>query len=102
MSDVLAVCTTFWGLLMGLAPLLQIRVIVRSRTATGISVAWILILLVGFMLWLAYGIVQRDVPLIISNTVAATVSTGLLLTVLRFRRGVGTPGAAGGRSGVAH
>lgn len=85
MSTVLAYATTFWGLLMGLAPLLQVRVIVRERTSEGVSVGWVVILLVGFMLWLAYGIVNRDVPLIIANVVAATVTTTLLTTMWVFR-----------------
>jgi uncharacterized protein with PQ loop repeat len=90
-STTLALVTTFWGLLMGLAPLLQVRVIVREKDATGTSVAWISILLVGFLLWLAYGIVQRDVPLILSNIVAATVTTTLLVTIGVYRRRGGVP-----------
>lgn len=86
MSIALASITTFWGLLMGLAPLLQIRVIVRERSAGGISIGWIVILLIGFLLWLAYGIVNQDLPLIVTNSVAVTVTTGLLLTVRRYRR----------------
>lgn len=85
MSAVLALVTTFWGLLMGLAPLLQVRVIVRDRSSEGVSVGWVLILLIGFLLWLTYGIVNRDVPLIISNVVAAVVTTTLLVTIRRYR-----------------
>lgn len=85
MSTVLAYVTTFWGLLMGLAPLLQVRVIIRDRTSEGVSVGWVLILLVGFLLWLAYGIANSDVPLIVANVVAAMVTTTLLIVMWRFR-----------------
>lgn len=82
----IAVITTVWGLLMGLAPLLQIRVILRTRDSAGTSVAWVVILLIGFLLWLAYGISRRDLPLIVSNVAAASVSSALLVTIAVHRR----------------
>ena len=86
MSGALAVATTCWGLLMGLAPLLQIRLIVRERDARGTSLAWVLILLVGFLLWLAYGVVNRDLPIIICNVVSVVVTTSLVITVRLYGR----------------
>ena len=85
MSSAIAYVTTFWGLLMGLAPLLQVRVILRERSSEGISAGWVMILLVGFLLWLAYGFVNRDVPLIITNVVAVSVTATLLVTMRRYR-----------------
>lgn len=86
MSSALAVVTTGWGLLMGLAPLLQIRVIVRERDASGTSLGWVVILLVGFLLWLAYGVVNQDLPIIITNTVSVTVTATLLITMRIYAR----------------
>ena len=85
MSSAIAYVTTFWGLLMGLAPLLQVRVIVRERSSEGISPGWVMILLIGFLLWLVYGFVNRDVPLMITNVVAVSVTTTLLITMRRYR-----------------
>ncbi len=85
MSSAIAYVTTFWGLLMGLAPLLQVRVIVRERSSEGISAGWVMILLIGFLLWLVYGFVNRDVPLMITNVVAVSVTTTLLITMRRYR-----------------
>ena len=70
---------------MGLAPLLQVRVIVRERSSEGISAGWVMILLIGFLLWLVYGFVNRDVPLMITNVVAVSVTTTLLITMRRYR-----------------
>jgi MtN3 and saliva related transmembrane protein len=81
-SHTLALVTTCWGLLMGLAPLLQVRVIVRERDSSGTSLSWVLILLVGFVLWFTYGVVNHDVPIVISNIVAVIVTTTLLVTAL--------------------
>ena len=85
MSSAIAYVTTFWGLLMGLAPLLQVRVIVRERSSEGLSAGWVMILLIGFLLWLVYGFVNRDVPLMITNVVAVSVTTTLLITMRRYR-----------------
>jgi uncharacterized protein with PQ loop repeat len=89
MSNTLAVVATSWGVLMALAPLLQLRVILRERDASGTSKTWIAVLLIGFVLWLSYGISTGSVPLIISNTLSGTVALILLVTALMFsnRRG---------------
>ncbi len=86
MYQTLAFVTTGWGLLMGLAPLLQVRVIVRDRNAAGTSLGWVLILLVGFGLWLTYGVVNNDLPIVITNAVAAVVTTALVITVRVYSR----------------
>jgi MtN3 and saliva related transmembrane protein len=83
MSQALALATTFWGLLMGLAPVLQIRVILRDRDASGTSLGWVVVLLVGFVLWLAYGVMKQDVPIVVTNIVAVVVTAMLLAVVLR-------------------
>ena len=86
MSTYLAVAAATWGVAMSFAPLLQIRAIRAHGTSQAVSVGYQQILLVGFVLWLAYGIAIRNVPLMITNTVAAAVCTATILVVLRFRR----------------
>jgi MtN3 and saliva related transmembrane protein len=71
---------------MALAPILQIRVIVRNRDAGGTSPAWVCILLIGFLLWLAYGIVNGALPLIIANVCAVVTAVALLITMYIYRR----------------
>jgi uncharacterized protein with PQ loop repeat len=71
---------------MGLAPLLQVRIIIRERDATRTSLGWPLILLVGFVVWFAYGAVKHNLPLMVSNTVAVIASTTLVITALIYRR----------------
>ena len=67
MLSVLAWATTCWGLVMSLSPLLQVRVVIRRRDSTGASIAWPAVLLVGFVLWLLYGLVIGNVPLIVTT-----------------------------------
>lgn len=86
MRSALAFMATGWGLLMSLAPLLQIRVIVRRRDSSGISIAWITVLFTGFILWLCYGAVIGNMPLIVTNAVSSVASAATLAAILRFRK----------------
>jgi MtN3 and saliva related transmembrane protein len=85
MPTFLALATTSWGLLMSLAPLLQVRIVVRRRTSAGVSVGWIVVLLIGFILWLCYGAITNDPPLVITNSVSCAV-TGITLVVILIYR----------------
>ena len=71
---------------MALGPLLQVRKIVRHQSARTISIGYFVVLLVGFLLWLAYGIAADNWALIIPNTVAAVVISGTIVVTLRYRR----------------
>jgi uncharacterized protein with PQ loop repeat len=82
---VLAATAASWGVAMALAPLLQIRQIRRHRSSRSVSVAYQQVLLVGFVLWLAYGIADANWALIVPNTVAAVVSLLTIGVVLRYR-----------------
>jgi MtN3 and saliva related transmembrane protein len=86
MESALAVAAATWAIAMALGPLLQIRKIVRHQSARTISVGYFVVLLIGFLLWLAYGIAADNWALIIPNTVAAVVISAAILVTLRYRR----------------
>ena len=86
MLSALAWATTCWGLVMSLSPLLQVRVVIRRRDSTGASIAWPAVLLVGFVLWLLYGLVIGNVPLIVTNAVSLLVCLLTVAVLLRYRR----------------
>ena len=80
-----AVAAAAWGVAMALSPLLQIRTILAHRSSQAVSIAYQQVLLVGFLLWLAYGIADGNMALIVPNTVAALVSATTIAVTLRFR-----------------
>ena len=55
-TTVLAVSASAWGVAMALSPVLQIRTMVSLRSSRGISLGYLPVLLVGFALWLGYGL----------------------------------------------
>ena len=83
---VLAVAASSWGVLMGIAPLLQIRRMLRERSSRDVSLGYFMILLAGFLLWISYGIAASNLVLVIPNTVALLVGILLVMVALRLRR----------------
>jgi MtN3 and saliva related transmembrane protein len=82
----LAFAAATWGVAMALSPLLQIRAMHAHQTSQAVSVAYQQVLLVGFALWLAYGIALHNLALIVPNTIAGIVSLTTILVARRFRR----------------
>jgi MtN3 and saliva related transmembrane protein len=84
----LAVAAAAWGVLMGVSPVLQIRRMLRQRSSRDVSVGYFSILLVGFLLWIGYGIASRNLALIVPNTVALLIGVSTIAIALRLRRQV--------------
>jgi MtN3 and saliva related transmembrane protein len=83
---VLAVTASAWGVLMGLAPVLQIRRMLRERSSREVSLGYFLILLTGFLLWISYGLAAGNMALVIPNCIAFMVGITLVAVALRLRR----------------
>jgi MtN3 and saliva related transmembrane protein len=83
---VLAAAASSWTVLMGLAPLLQIRRMLRERSSQEVSLGYFSILLIGFLLWIAYAAAAGIVALVIPTTVALLVGSAVVILVLRLRR----------------
>jgi len=85
MESALAVTAATWAIAMAVGPVLQIRKIVQVRSSHGVSITYFLVLLVGFFLWLAYGIAAANLALIVPNAVAAVVISLTIAVALRYR-----------------
>jgi MtN3 and saliva related transmembrane protein len=92
-SILLGIATTAWGVVMAVAPVLQIRRIRAAGSSAGVSRGHLVVLLVGFALWLAYGMALRLAPLVITNAVSILATAAWLIEVRRFRPR-GEPAAA--------
>lgn len=85
-TDVLAVVAASWGVAMAVSPVLQIRRMLKTRSAEDVSLGYFGILLPGFALWIAYGIARGDLALVVPNTVAMVVTLTTVAIALRLRR----------------
>ena len=85
MSDTLAIMAASWGVLMAISPLLQMRRMIVRRSSSDLSLAYLSVLLVGFTLWIAYGLSLGNPALIIPNTVAFAVGVATVLVARHYR-----------------
>jgi MtN3 and saliva related transmembrane protein len=85
LSTALGIVAASWGVAMAVSPVLQIRTMVRHRSSAGLSLGYLLVLIVGFALWIAYGAAKGDVPIVVPNAVALLVMTGTLGVARRYR-----------------
>ena len=92
-SDTLAVLAASWGVLMAVAPALQIRRIVQRRSSDDVSLGYLGVLLVGFVLWVGYGFSLPNVAIIVPNSVAFVVGVVTVLVARHYRTSPGAEAA---------
>jgi MtN3 and saliva related transmembrane protein len=85
-TTALGVTAATWAMLMALSPLLQVREIRQRRSSDGVSIAYFCVLLVGFALWVAYGLARGDLPLVVPNTLALLIAALTITVAARHRR----------------
>lgn len=84
--EIAAVVAATWGVLMALSPILQIRRIIEQGSSEDVSLGYFWVLTLGFSLWLLYGLLDRQWPLIVPNAVALVVSVITMAVAVHFRR----------------
>jgi uncharacterized protein with PQ loop repeat len=72
-ASFLGIAAATWGVVMAIAPILQIRRMLIRRSSDDLSLGYFAVLLPGFALWVAYGWTRADWPLVVPNTVALAV-----------------------------
>jgi len=74
-----------WGVLMALSPILQIRRILAYRSSREVSIGYLTVIVVGFTLWIAYGVALENLALIVPNSLALIVGLATIAIAFRFR-----------------
>ncbi len=85
MEAVLAVAAATWGVAMAVSPLLQVRRILREGSSAGVSLGYYAVLLVGFALWVLYGVASANAAIIVPNLVALVIHTFTVVVARRYR-----------------
>ena len=57
----------------------------KTRSAKDLSLSMFLIFVLGVLLWLLYGILKRDLPVIAANAATLILAVTLLVFKLRFK-----------------
>ncbi len=64
----------------------QVWRIWKTRDVSAISLPSYLIITVGLALWLAYGLLRSDLPLIVANSVMVVLTGAITVMKIRFSR----------------
>ena len=56
----------------------------RTRSTKDVSLAMFTMMVSGITLWLIYGILINDIPLILANTVTLVLASAILVAKIRF------------------
>ena len=72
-----ATCTT-----VAYAP--QFIKVWRSRSARDISLVMFLVMVLGIALWLTYGLLSGDAPLVVANAITMLLAGGILFMKLKY------------------
>ncbi len=86
MTDTLAFGAAFWGILMAVSPLLQIRRMAQTSSSADVSLGYLTVLQVGFVLWVAYGAAIANLAIVVPNVVALVVGLATIGVAVRFRQ----------------
>ncbi|NJI72622.1 SemiSWEET transporter [Sphingobacterium kitahiroshimense] len=73
------------GILTSISMLPQLLKVIKEKTVEDLSLPMIIILITGLSLWVWYGIIKNELPIIISNAFAVLVNLFLLSYYLRFK-----------------
>ena len=87
MTDLLGVIAASFGVLMAVSPALQIRRMFERRSSADVSLSYLLVLEVGFLSWIAYGLALPNLAIIVPNAVALTVGLATIVVARHFRHG---------------
>lgn len=77
------------GVVMALSPLLQARRIRALGDSSEVSAGVFLTMRANATIWLTYGLAAGNVVIVVPNVCALATTTLTLLTIKRFRHGVG-------------
>ena len=64
----------------------QIVKITREKKSEDISFVYLSVLLEGLVLWVIYGFVRRDIPLIVTNIVSVMINLVTLFVGLKYKK----------------
>lgn len=72
------------GLLTAISMLPQLIKILKEKKADEISILTFSVLTIGLMLWVVYGVLRQDWPIIITNSFSVAVNLLILIFRIRF------------------
>ena len=85
LKEFIAILVSIFGVLMSIGHFFQAHKIYRNKNAKDISLMTYLIFFIGSFIWLIYGVILNEIPIIISFIIGVVGSFLVLVLYARFR-----------------
>lgn len=76
---------TIAGVLTSVSMLPQLIKVLREKNVEDISAVMLCVLITGLSLWVWYGILKEEWPIILSNSFAVMVNIALAICLLKYK-----------------
>lgn len=84
------VITSYIGIVAGICTAIsllpQLIKLIREKKAEAISGFMLIILLAGLALWICYGVMKDDYPIIITNSFSFTINSLIIFFTFKYKR----------------
>lgn len=77
---------TVAGILTSIAMLPQLFKVLKEKKVENLSVIMLVVLIVGVALWVVYGVLKKEWPIILSNAFSVLVNSVLLVCYFLFKK----------------
>ena len=74
------------GGITSVAMLPQLIKVLKEKDVKDLSLLMIVVLITGLSLWVWYGLMKDELPIILSNAFAVLVNIALLISYFKFRK----------------
>jgi MtN3 and saliva related transmembrane protein len=74
------------GCMTSLSMIPQLIKLIKSKEANDVSIFMIVLLLIGVALWVVYGILKQDVPIITTNCFSFALNLLLLAFLIKYKK----------------
>ncbi|HZF63867.1 MAG TPA: SemiSWEET transporter [Chitinophagaceae bacterium] len=72
------------GILTSISMLPQLIKIIKEKKADDVSLIMLLVLISGLSLWVAYGVMRDDLPLIVTNSFSVLLNCVIVVFRLKY------------------
>ncbi|MDB5209461.1 MAG: MtN3 and saliva related transrane protein [Sediminibacterium sp.] len=74
------------GVFTSVSLLPQLVKLIKEKKAQDISISMLLFLFIGLGLWIFYGLLKKDMPVIITNSFSLLTNIAIILFSLRYKK----------------
>ena len=74
------------GILTSISLLPQVIKILKEKEAEDVSLVMLIILILGLSLWIAYGILRSDIPIIATNCFSILLNLTLIILRVKYAK----------------